>query len=889
MVSIKTQSPTNLSLGGRICPLSAHRRTAATERRLPAGIGRSSSSPRDPLSKAGWKPALRHLADAPTRRCNGRWLLHLAMLLAGTLPLAAHVGAPPLSSLRAVRPIAVVQRVELPPTDPAAELAADAKTGRTLPLRYAVARPLRVTPQTHGTWEDVPEGRLWRFRVSSSAATDINLGFSKFWLPAGATLHMISEGEDYYQGPYTAADNSPAEQLWTPVVPGEAVIIELLVPTGTKEDPRLVLTHVGTGYRDLFHRQKAFSIPKAESCEMDVVCPVAAPWANEIQSVGRISIGGTALCSGTLLMDAPGDFRAFFLTANHCGITTANAATVVVYWNYQSPTCGLHGLGALANNTQSGATFRASKSDVDFCLIELNQLPPASYNIYYAGWDRSGTAPTGCVGIHHPNGDGKCISFSGNPLITVDNCIGTGGTSTRTHWQVVWSSGVTEPGSSGSAIWDAATRQVVGSLSGGDSDCSTPFGPDCYGKFSMAWASGSTAASRLRDWLDPLNTGMSSVAGSYTSPVAAVTAAGTSLVEEGCPPTNGVVDPGEVVTISFSLQNTGTAPTTNLVASLLATNGVVAPSGPQAYGVLAAHGAAVARSFTFMATGACGGTIVPTLRLQDGAKDLGKVSFSLPLGLLSSVFSENFDAVAAPDLPPGWASSPSGGWITTPTQQDTPPNAAFASDGSSVADYQLTSPPIAISSTNAQLTFRNYYDTESGYDGGVLEISINGGAFSDILAAGGSFISGAYNGTISSSYSNPLAGRSAWTGNSANFLTTTAVLPPKAAGSSIQLRWRLGTDSSVSAMGWYVGAVTVGGDYVCCTGAPPTSLSAMLYHHTKQSFQFNVTGGSGYSYTVLASTNLSNWIALQTNTSPFMFIDSNATLFPQRFYRTRYP
>ncbi|MCX6904789.1 MAG: hypothetical protein NTW03_15170 [Verrucomicrobia bacterium] len=346
------------------------------------------------------------------------------------------------------------------------------------------------------------------------------------------------------------------------------------------------------------------------------------------------------------------------------------------------------------------------------------------------------------------------------------------------------------------------------------------------------------------------------------------------------------MDPGEVVTISFGLQNTGTAPTTNLVASLLATNGVIAPSGPQAYGVLAAHGAAVARSFTFMATGACGGTIVPTLQLQDGAKSLGKVSFSLPLGIRSSAFSENFDAVAAPDLPPGWASSPTGGWITTTTQQDTPPNAAFAPDGSSVADHLLTSPPIPISSTNAQLTFRNYYNTESGYDGGVLEISINGGAFSDILAAGGSFLSNAYNGTISSAFSNPLAGRSAWTGNSTNFLTTTAVLPPNAAGSNIQLRWRLGTDSSVSAAGWSVDGVIVGGDYACCTGAPPTYLRAMLYDPTNQSFQFNVTGGAGYSYAVLASTNLSNWTCPTGSPSRPILLRSFSWIPTQRPFRS---
>ena len=373
-----------------------------------------------------------------------------------------------------------------------------------------------LTPTNSGTWEQLPEGRLWRLRVTSKGATDLNFGFTQFWLPEGASLYVMSEGDGYYQGPYTASDDTPAGELWTPVVPGEAGIIELFVPTTVKEEPRLMLTQVATGYRDLFDRRKDLSIPKAGSCEIDVACPQAAPWTNEVRSVARIQIAGTTLCSGTLIMDASRDFRAFFLTANHCGITPTNASSVVVYWNDQSPTCGQHGLGGSLAQNQTGATFRAAKYDVDFCLIELNQLPPAAYRVYYAGWDRSGTAPAGGVGIHHPNGDGKCISFSSNPLTTGNSCIGTGGSST--HWQVIWTLGVTEPGSSGSGIWDPATHKLVGTLSGGGSSCTAPNSPDCYGKFSVAWASGTQATNRLRDWLDPLNTGVTAVAGSDPAP-----------------------------------------------------------------------------------------------------------------------------------------------------------------------------------------------------------------------------------------------------------------------------------------------------------------------------------------------------------------------------------
>jgi hypothetical protein len=585
-------------------------------------------------------------------------------------------------------------------------------------------------------------------------------------------------------------------------------------------------------------------------------------------------------------MDAPGDFRAFFLTANHCGINSGNASTVVVYWNYQSPTCGQHGAGGSLAQNQSGAIFRASKTDVDFSLIELNQLPPAAYHVYYAGWDRSGAATTGCVGIHHPNADGKCISFSSNPLTTINSCIGTGGTST--HWQVRWTSGVTEPGSSGSGIWNTNTHLLLGTLSGGGSDCSSPTSPDCYGKFSVAWASGTTAATRLRDWLDPMNTGSNTVAGSNPPGVPYIIPSTATLLAEVCPSTNGVVDPGEYVTVNFAFQNLGTAPTTNLVATLLATNGVLAPSAPQNYGALIFNGPSVSRAFSFMASGLCGDTITPTFQLQDGSQNLGVTNFVLPLGVPIVTATQFFDTVTAPALPSDWISSPSGAWVTTSLQKDTIPNAAFASDPAAQSDQQLISPVFSIAGPGGRLAFRHYYNTEPGFDGGVLEIAINSTNFDDILSAGGSFINGGYNDVISTDFDNPLASRAAWSGDSGGFVLTTVALPPATAGNNVQFRWRLGSDSSFSGTGWYVDTVMLSVGFACCTGTPPVTLTAPRYNSSKQ-FQFNVVGGTGYTYTILAASNLNlpAWVPLATNIAPFSFTDLNAAAFTNRFYRAR--
>jgi hypothetical protein len=196
-----------------------------------------------------------------------------------------------------------------------------------------------------------------------------------------------------------------------------------------------------------------------------------------------------------------------------------------------------------------------------------------------------------------------------------------------------------------------------------------------------------------------------------------------------------------------------------------------------------------------------------------------------PTPIACSLF-ENFDNVTPPALPPGsiagnvidpdgifWQTSNSG--FPMPTA-DSPPNAAWVNDPAMVSDKHLDSPPIAIDSlTNAILSFRNNYALQNAFDGGVLEISIDGGAFQDILAAGGSFLQGGYNGTISTCCGNPLAGRQAWTGSSGGFITTAVGMP---SGHTCVLRWRMGSDSSTSGEGWRIDTVQI-----ICERPTPTS------------------------------------------------------------------
>ncbi|HKP02318.1 MAG TPA: hypothetical protein VJU77_03065 [Chthoniobacterales bacterium] len=200
-------------------------------------------------------------------------------------------------------------------------------------------------------------------------------------------------------------------------------------------------------------------------------------------------------------------------------------------------------------------------------------------------------------------------------------------------------------------------------------------------------------------------------------------------------------------------------------------------------------------------------------------------------GCTQIVYREYFDNVAPPALPPGWSTSSTAGpascepagtcaaatdWVTTGIGFDSYPNAAFHDELGCVTDSMLVSPPL---SGAHQLTFRHSYDLEGGFDGAVLEISINGGPFVDAFQACGGC---GYNGTISNDFLSPIAGRRAWTGNSNGYVYST--LSVSNIGGSFRLRFRLATDCSVAGDGWRIDTIYLTYFGECHTPTPtPTS------------------------------------------------------------------
>ena len=182
--------------------------------------------------------------------------------------------------------------------------------------------------------------------------------------------------------------------------------------------------------------------------------------------------------------------------------------------------------------------------------------------------------------------------------------------------------------------------------------------------------------------------------------------------------------------------------------------------------------------------------------------------------------SENFDGVTPPALPPGWLATNAQGppplWVTSDSgvpmpPADTPPNALLIDDPAVVSDKRLDGWFVDFfEDCCVRLTFRHNFNLEAsevdpnlGFDGGVLELSTDGGnTFQDILDVGGSFVMGGYNRTIASDRGSPIAGRQAWSGNSGGFITTVVNVPP--IQTSGRLRWRMASDNSGGDEGWRV-------------------------------------------------------------------------------------
>ena len=442
--------------------------------------------------------------------------LFLLALPAGLFAQISHGGSPP-SFDKGYIPEPEVINLRAP--DLATLLREDAQSGKN-------GTPERVGVTVKAGLDLADEERKYRLRngdlvyltsVEVEGALALSGYFSRFHLPVGGELYVYDGSKEHLLGAFSSENNKEHRLFSTELVPGEIITFEYYEPFDTRGQAELMLDEIA------FHYKNFRNISTSDYCEVNVNCsPEGDNWQDQKRGVARIYVKeGSSLfwCTGTLINNTRRDWAPYFLTAEHCGddASADDYLQWVFYFNFEAPGCEDPQVNPTPQ-TMEGATFLSGyevSAGSDFKLLLLQDEVPATYEPFYNGWDRRNqTSPSG-VTIHHPSGDIKKISTYISPLGST-----SWSGSEETHWEVVWSGtenghGVTEGGSSGSPIFDSE-GYVIGTLSGGRAACDPggsgpntgPDKPDFYGKFSWSWESnGNTPETRLRDWLDPENTG----------------------------------------------------------------------------------------------------------------------------------------------------------------------------------------------------------------------------------------------------------------------------------------------------------------------------------------------------------------------------------------------
>jgi hypothetical protein len=395
-----------------------------------------------------------------------------------------------------------------------------------LPPRVGKTIPVNFTTTNSGEWTLLPNGQdIWRLCIIAEDAIGIMLLYDKFEIPTGGKLFVYNSDRSQVLGAYTEETNPKKTEFSTEFVEGDIITLEYLAPPTTDYETPIIITGVVYGYNYL-HFEKS---PKGTSiafgsdpCQVNINCPEGNNWQDQKKGVARIITfagNNSYYCSGSLVNNTAGDLDPLFLSAHHCfeGSNTADVNRTTFHFHYEYLNCT--GNTTETQRTTTGATMLVDvplNGASDGTLLRLNNDIPPFWDVYYNGWDRRNIAPTSGVCIHHPSGDRKKISTFTQTL-TSGYCLP--GMPYGASWTVRWAAtqtnhGVTEGGSSGSPLFNQDKR-IVGTLTGGSSQCSNTYLTDCYGKVYSHWDQHATQ--KMKTYLDPVNSGAEFVDGMYTT------------------------------------------------------------------------------------------------------------------------------------------------------------------------------------------------------------------------------------------------------------------------------------------------------------------------------------------------------------------------------------
>ena len=391
-------------------------------------------------------------------------------------------------------------------------------------LEFAHKFHVFFRPDNSGITFDVGNMNVWRVGIRSKNALSLNILFSKFRLPEGAKVFVYNADQSEILGSYTHKNNTDLNLLPIQPIAGDEIIVEYQEPIDAAFKGEIEIGEVNHDFRGLFRATEPRD--PTQSCHPNIVC-----YPEDIQAgsgVVALIINGTTYCTGSLINNSANENIPYLITATHCLNNKYNpsflqnrkydlvAGSIVAFLGYQSPVCEKEIRGPI-QMTVASATPELISERYDISLLRLRDTPPKEFQPFYLGWNVSSSPVAPFHGIHHPNGGIKKIAIE-NDRIRLISAVYSDlyghKFEENAFWSVEnWDVAATEFGSSGSPLTDKEKR-IVGTLTGGSSECSTPKGPDQYAALYKAWSVKDTIGNpslkdnpkSLKDFLDPTNT-----------------------------------------------------------------------------------------------------------------------------------------------------------------------------------------------------------------------------------------------------------------------------------------------------------------------------------------------------------------------------------------------
>jgi hypothetical protein len=334
------------------------------------------------------------------------------------------------------------------------------------PVRFGIYTDTIIDIKVIGKTDIIPgKGKIWRLKISNENAKSLQVNFSTFVIPQGASLFLYNDNLSRQAGAFTKKNMRKDSLFVVADFKGNHVNIEYFEPESAEFKGQVVIGYIGQAFKDMYNME-------SETGFVNINCAVGKDAQLVKHAVCRMTFRSgiyESFCTGALINNAKVKGTPYFLTANHCMSSQDEASSLVTYFNYEI--IGCDGDTAVPLTLSSGANLLSTAMPSDYTLLILQDTVPSIYQPYFAGWTVKDSATKMVTGVHNPFQHTKKISIEYDSIYSNPVKIPWEDDSespAESHWVVGFDVGKTSGGSSGSPLFNS-NNQIIGQLHGGNS------------------------------------------------------------------------------------------------------------------------------------------------------------------------------------------------------------------------------------------------------------------------------------------------------------------------------------------------------------------------------------------------------------------------------------